>query len=165
MFLHLFRRQFNLKGAKENELAEIPTRAGVYPVVDCAAVLITAAATAHDKSDVRDVVTGPNAFTDYKQEKPGIFRKITVADLPQPYATKSSPNSPTRGERPEGAWPITLPGFKVNLYAEGLDHPRELRAAPNGDIFAAESDTGSVEVFAASRQRASSSRSQFSPPA
>ncbi len=112
-----------------------------------AAALITIAADARDTSDVKNVLTGSNAFTDYKQEKPGTFRKITVSDLPQPFATKSSSNGPEHGKRPEGAWPITLPGFKVNLFAESVPEPRELRAAPNGDIFASESNSGQVEVF------------------
>src|SRR5580658_8325996 len=29
-------------------------------------------------------------FTDFRYEKPGTFRKITVADLPQPYTTQSA---------------------------------------------------------------------------
>jgi len=36
------------------------------------------------------VITGQAAFHDFSQEKPGTFRKITVADLPQPYETKSA---------------------------------------------------------------------------
>jgi glucose/arabinose dehydrogenase len=112
-----------------------------------AAVLLTLAAAAHDTSDISNLITGPNVFTDFTKEKPGTFRKITVADLPQPYATKSSGNPPKRGDRPEGAWPIAPPGFKVNLYAQGLNVPRELRAAPNGDIFVAENHIGAVEVF------------------
>jgi glucose/arabinose dehydrogenase len=112
-----------------------------------AAVLITIAATAHDATDVTNVLTGNDAFTDFQKEKPGTFRKLTVADLPQPFATKSAPNPPKEGPRPEGAWPIAPPGFKVNLYAEGLNHPRELRAAPNGDIFVSEMQNGSVVVF------------------
>jgi glucose/arabinose dehydrogenase len=112
-----------------------------------AAVFITAAAAARDTSDEKNVLTGTNAFTDYKQEKPGVFRKITVSDLPKPYETKGVSNAPQHGKRPDGAWPITLPGFKVNLFAEGLNGPRELRAAPNGDIFAAESYSNSVEVY------------------
>jgi glucose/arabinose dehydrogenase len=40
--------------------------------------------------------------------------------------------------------PLALPGFKVQLYATGLDNPREMRAAPNGDIFLAESFPGNV---------------------
>lgn len=111
------------------------------------AVLITVAAAAHDTSDVRNVITGSDVFTDFQKEKPGTFRKITVADLPQPYATKSSSNGPQHGKRPDNAWPIAPPGFKVNLYAENLNHPREIRAAPNGDIFVSEMERGTVLVF------------------
>jgi hypothetical protein len=38
-------------------------------------------------------------------------------------------------------------GFKVELYATGLDNPRLLRTAPNGDLFLAESETGKIKVF------------------
>ena len=93
------------------------------------------------------VQTGKAAFTDYSLEKPGIFRKITLADLPQPHATEASDNGPNVVPRPEGAWPQALPGFKVELYASGLDQPRLMRTAPNGDVFLAESHTGEVKVF------------------
>jgi glucose/arabinose dehydrogenase len=93
------------------------------------------------------VLTGENAFTDYTKQAPGVRRKITVADLPKPYATPSAGNGPTVVPRPEGAWPKTLPGFKVDLYATGLDYPREIRKAPNGDLFVAETHKGMVRVF------------------
>jgi glucose/arabinose dehydrogenase/mono/diheme cytochrome c family protein len=86
-------------------------------------------------------------FTDFRYEKPGTIRKITVADLPQPYATKSSSNGPKVVARPEDVWPVALPGFKVELYAAGLDSPRTLRTAPNGDVFLAEKDPGRIRVF------------------
>jgi glucose/arabinose dehydrogenase len=86
-------------------------------------------------------------FTDFRYEKPGTVHKITVNDLPQPYATKSSYNGPKVVARPENVWPVALPGFKVDLYAAGLDGPRTLRTAPNGDIFLAESDPGRIRVF------------------
>lgn len=93
-----------------------------------------------------EVKTGQEAFTDYSQEKPGTFRKITVADLPKPYATESASNSPKLIEKPESAWPQAPKGFKVQLFAKGdFKIPRELRAAPNGDIFVA--DTGAGKVF------------------
>src|SRR5271156_6531198 len=45
--------------------------------------------------------TAPTApFTDYRFEKPGTTRKITVADLPRPYATESSGNGPKVVPRP-----------------------------------------------------------------
>ena len=96
----------------------------------------------------KTVLTGKDAFTDYTLEKPGTFRKLTVADLPQPYATKSAGNGPKVVAQPAGAWPQTLPGFKVERYVDsGLDEPREIRTAPNGDFFVAESRKGEVKVF------------------
>lgn len=92
-------------------------------------------------------VTGQDAFTNYQKEKPGLLRKITVADLPQPFATKSSSNGPHVVAQPEGAWPQAPEGFKVERYAEGLDGPREIRKAPNGDLFVAEMDSGKIRVF------------------
>ena len=86
-------------------------------------------------------------FTDFRYEKPGTVRKITVNDLPKPFATKSSSNGADLVSRPESAWPVALPGFKVELYTSGLDNPRFLRTAPNGDIFLAESDPGRIRVF------------------
>ena len=93
------------------------------------------------------VLTGQAAFTNYKKEAPGVVRKITVADLPQPYATKSAGNSPTVVARPSDAWPKAPAGFKVDLYASGLNSPREIRTAPNGDLFVAESDSGEITIF------------------
>jgi glucose/arabinose dehydrogenase len=98
-------------------------------------------------------ITGKAAFTDYSQESPGTRRKITVADLPAPYATSSVDNGPTLVPRPAGAWPKAPAGFKVALYADGLDEPRLMRFAPNGDLFVADSeidrkpDTGKIRVF------------------
>jgi glucose/arabinose dehydrogenase len=86
-------------------------------------------------------------FTDYRFEKPGTFRHIRVQDLPAPYATASATNGPKIVERPSGAWPKALPGFKVELYATGLHNPRLMRTAPNGDIFLAETSAGDIRVF------------------
>jgi glucose/arabinose dehydrogenase len=86
-------------------------------------------------------------FTDFRYEAPGTTRKITVKDLPEPYATKSSSNGPEVVARPANAWPVAPAGFKVELYAAGLDNPRWLRTAPNGDIFLAEMEPGRIRVF------------------
>jgi glucose/arabinose dehydrogenase len=86
-------------------------------------------------------------FTDFRYEHPGAIRKITVADLPQPYATRSAGNAPRIVARPADAWPQAPSGFIVELYATGLDNPRLARTAPNGDVFVAESEPGDVKVF------------------
>jgi len=49
--------------------------------------------------------------------------------------------------RPADAWPQAPAGFKVDLFAGGLDNPRLIRTAPNGDLFIAESDPGRIRVF------------------
>jgi glucose/arabinose dehydrogenase len=86
-------------------------------------------------------------FTDFRYEQPGSVRKITVKNLPQPYATHSAENGPQLVARPENVWPKAPAGFKVELFATGLDNPRTLRTAPNGDIFLAESDAGDIRIF------------------
>ena len=86
-------------------------------------------------------------FTDFRYEKPGTVRKITVKDLPPPNATPSANNGPHLVARPADVWPVALPGFKVEMYASDLDNPRTLRTAPNGDIFLAEMDPGRIRIF------------------
>jgi glucose/arabinose dehydrogenase/mono/diheme cytochrome c family protein len=110
--------------------------------------LPTEKATAAPASSATLVATPPNApFTDYRFEKPGTVRKITVQDLPQPFATKSANNGPKVVARPSDAWPQALPGFSVQQYASGLNNPRLIVTAPNGDFFVAESEPGNVKVF------------------
>ena len=92
-------------------------------------------------------LTGQAAFTDYSQEKPGVVRDITVADLPAPYATKGVDNGAAMVSRPNGAWPQALPGFKVDQYYTGLDQPRLIITAPNGDLFVALSYQNKIMVF------------------
>jgi glucose/arabinose dehydrogenase/mono/diheme cytochrome c family protein len=86
-------------------------------------------------------------FTDFRYEKPGTIHKITAKDLPKPYATSSSNNGPDVVARPENVFPVAPPGFKVELFATGLENPRTLRTAPNGDIFLTESDPGRIRIF------------------
>ena len=100
-------------------------------------------AVLHLSSQAKKQVT----FSDFHDEAPGVVHKITVADLPQPYATTSVDNGPDLAPRPKDAWPQAPAGFKVDLYATDLHNPREIRTAPNGDLFVAESDPGNVKVF------------------
>lgn len=107
---------------------------------------VAAAPTAAMASPLKDPAPHP-PFTDFRYEAPGTTRKVTVKDLPEPFATESAQNGAELVARPENAWPVAPTGFKVELYAAGLDNPRLLRTAPNGDIFLAESDPGRIRVF------------------
>ena len=93
------------------------------------------------------VRTGPAAFGDWRTDAPGVRRLITPADLPAPYATRSTANMSQREARTEADVPKAPPGFAVDLFASGLNMPRVIRIAPNGDIFVAETGAGRVRVF------------------
>jgi glucose/arabinose dehydrogenase len=86
-------------------------------------------------------------YTDFRVEQPGKIRKISAQDLPAPYRTDSANNGPQLVARPENAWPKGPDGFTVQLYTTGLDNPRLIRTAPNGDFFLAESSSGKIKIF------------------
>lgn len=117
---------------------------------------------------VGPTITGPAAFADYTQQKPGTMRHITVADLPAPDSAESVDNGPRIVPRPDHAWPAAPAGFTVTLYAGGdnsenqfanrqqvvgpatqgtFREPRLIRTAPNGDLFVADSAAGTIYVL------------------
>jgi glucose/arabinose dehydrogenase len=93
-------------------------------------------------------------FTDFAGEQPGKVHHITAAELPAPYATKSSAIFSRPVPRPADAWPQAPAGFKVTLYDEHLQDadqkpvaPRTIITAPNGDFFVAATNQGKILVF------------------
>jgi glucose/arabinose dehydrogenase len=86
-------------------------------------------------------------YGDWRQDAPGVWHRITAADLPPPYAGKLVGKAPRAGTRPGGAEPKSLPGFKVEQFATGLSGARLLRTAPNGDVFLAASQEGRILVL------------------
>lgn len=69
-----------------------------------------------------------------------------VDSLPQPYATKSVKNYSNVIGWPEGKTPIAPAGFTVTKYADGLQNPRWIYVAPNGDVLVSEANTESKGV-------------------
>lgn len=61
--------------------------------------------------------------------------------LPPPYATPAAKNFSKVIGWTDGKTPIAPAGFTVTKFADGLDHPRWIYVADNGDIFIAESNT------------------------
>src|SRR5438477_8646753 len=89
-------------------------------------------------------------YADGRSDAPGVRRRINAADMPPPYETTSANQGPTVVARPADAWPKAPPGFAVELFVSGgLDNPREIRTAPGGDIFVAESGPGRIRVLRA----------------
>jgi glucose/arabinose dehydrogenase len=94
-------------------------------------------------------LTGSAAFGDWRDDKPGIVRLIRPDDLPKPGATPSAARVAEIVPRPPGALLHVPEGFKIELFAEGLRAPRQMRVAPNGDIFVAETRAGRIRVLRA----------------
>ena len=84
---------------------------------------------------------------DWRRAAPGVEHHFTLADLPAPYKTTSSGNSPQVVSQPANASLSVPAGFKVRLFATGLSDPRIVRVAPNGDIFVAETAANRIRVL------------------
>jgi glucose/arabinose dehydrogenase len=112
---------------------------------------------------ISGVVVGGSAYgavDDWRQDAPGRVRRISVADLPAPYATSSSANASRIVSRPSTARLAVPRGFAVAAFATGLQGPRRLQIAPNGDIFVAETHAGRVRVLRARAQATSASQTE-----
>ena len=88
-----------------------------------------------------------------EENKQGTENKDTLSStaqqdvsLPPPYATESAKNFSNVIGWPDGKTPIAPEGFTVSKYADGLDNPRWIYIAPNGDIFISEAETESSAV-------------------
>jgi len=115
----------------------------------------------------QQTITGQAAFADWNQQQPGVRRKITIADLPQPKPEEAVNNTAHVIPRPEDAWPLAPAGFKVTLYAGGdsapmqradnkekmsrstgtFTMPRLIRTAPNGDLFLTDPGAGTIFIL------------------
>jgi len=95
------------------------------------------------------VLTGAAAFGDWRTDAPGVRRHIRPEDLPAPFASSSAHNSPRLVPRPADGRPRAPQGWRVDLFAEGLEAPRQIRVAPGGDIFIAETARGRIRVLRA----------------
>jgi len=117
-----------------------------------AAVALTqspAPASAPGSRGTTGVLVGQGALGDWTTDAPGVRRRIRPADLPPPYASRSVDNASRVVRRPADAWPKAPARFRVEEFQPGLDDPRLIRTAPNGDLFVAESRPGRVRVLRA----------------
>ncbi|MBL9167289.1 MAG: PQQ-dependent sugar dehydrogenase [Verrucomicrobiales bacterium] len=96
--------------------------------------------------DKLPTVTGPDP-DDWQRASPGDQHYITVADLPAPFATPSAGNPPSVVRQPANAVLSVPAGFTVKLFASGLNNPRIIRVAPNGDIFVSETAQNRIRVL------------------
>ena len=101
-----------------------------------------------------EMLEGRAAFGDWHTDSPGTRRLIRPQDLPPPDFAQSTRNTVGFVPRTDAQKPVVGGGFQVSLFASGLSHPRLIRVAPNGDVFAAESAVGSIRVLRSDGERA-----------
>ena len=109
--------------------------------------LILTATSFVDSQNKTKVLTGQGAMGDWSTDAPGVWRRITTADLPKPFESPSATVFARIAKRPEGAMPHVPAGFKVEEFASGFKNPRLIRGAQNGDLFVADSRTKSILVL------------------
>jgi glucose/arabinose dehydrogenase len=73
--------------------------------------------------------------------------EVRADQLPPPYATPSAGNPPWVGPRPANAQLHVPAGYSVNVFASGLDDPRNMILAPNGDVIVAESGGDRISIL------------------
>jgi len=73
--------------------------------------------------------------------------EVRPDQLAAPRATPSSNNDPLVIAKPAGASLLLPGGFSIAPYATGLNTPRLMALAPNGDVFVTETFAGRVSVL------------------
>lgn len=92
-------------------------------------------------------IRGQGRSGDWTRDLPGERTLVRAADLPRPHASPSVDRGPDVVARPSNAWPKAPAGFRVERLATGLDNPRNVVAAPNGDLLVVESAAGRIRLL------------------
>lgn len=128
----------------------MPTGIRVIAAAFVGGMMLTAASTVgHAAPCAAGLLSGPDAVnSDWTADKPGLCRQILPADLPPP--SESHVNKARVVPRPHSIRelkPLVPTGFTVRKFDESNVQPRLIRAAPNGDIFVADSRSGRIRVL------------------
>jgi glucose/arabinose dehydrogenase len=99
------------------------------------------------RAEPQSARSGKDALGDWTTDAPGVRRKITPNDLPDPNPRESVYNSPRIVARPGDAQLQVPAGFQIEQIAGGFRNPRFLLTAPNGDIFVTESHANQIKVL------------------
>ena len=78
--------------------------------------------------------------------QPGEKYFVDIDKLAEPYATKSVANTYKKLDSELCKLNVN-DGFKVNIFAKNLQHPRNIKVAGNGDVFIVESNPGKIKIL------------------
>ncbi len=121
----------------------------VAPVAAAAlgcAVLVTTGGAAQAEA-AAPTIRRQGAPGDWTHDRPGARTFVGPSDLPPPRSTASVDRGPEIVARPSNAWPQAPAGFRVERVATGLHGPRNVVAAPNGDLLVVESAAGRIRLL------------------
>lgn len=110
-------------------------------------ILAVTALTSQAFAQEAPVLKGQDAFDTWEDSSPGKVRLLTLSDVPAPTPDESASNGPDPVPMPAGATPKVKDGFSVEMVASGIENPRTIAFAPNGDLFVANSEPGEVLVL------------------
>jgi glucose/arabinose dehydrogenase/cytochrome c2 len=89
----------------------------------------------------------PKGEADWKQDAPGRRHRVDLAKLPAPYDTPSAAKFSQFVDKPANAKLSVPAGFKVEVFAKDLPGARNMRVAPNGDVFLSQTQTNRISVL------------------
>ncbi len=89
----------------------------------------------------------PKGDADWKKDVPGRRHRIDVSALPAAYDTPAAVSFPRFVDKPADAKLQVPAGFKVDVFAKDLPGVRNLRVAPNGDVFLAQTQSNRISVL------------------
>lgn len=104
-------------------------------VVSLPSALTTAGAASHA------------AGAGWRSDAPGRVHRIDLNALPPPFQSASANNNPHVIAARKDVHPRVPPGFKVSVFATGLEGPRRLLTAPNGEVLVTQGELGQVAVL------------------
>lgn len=110
-----------------------PISAVVFVVVGCVLISCTHAEPGNQKIDEQNLDPEPI--------------RVTVDDLPEPYATPSAHQSPQVADVPEKPTLNVPDGFEVQVFADNVPSARWLAVTPNGDVLCASSRTNTIYLL------------------
>jgi glucose/arabinose dehydrogenase len=90
---------------------------------------------------------GAIAQNNQNHENVGQHFQFMASNLPPPFATPASAERSTKAQDPDLGKLQLPPGFKANLFADGLTNARWLQIAPNGDVMLAEAEAGKITLL------------------
>jgi glucose/arabinose dehydrogenase len=80
-------------------------------------------------------------------ESIGQHFQFMASNIPPPYATPADAQRSKKAQDPDLGKLQLPPGFKANLFAQGLTDARWLQMTPNGDVLLAEAEAGKITLL------------------